>query len=79
TSMFTNVKGGAMLLSNLALVKVAVIVSAMLFFHWKMRNRRVLTVADKLPWWVLGIIWSVMLILLILSQESSSSFIYFQF
>ena len=44
-----------------------------------MRNTRVLIVAEKLPWWLLGIIWSVLLLLLIWSQESSSSFIYFQF
>jgi alginate O-acetyltransferase complex protein AlgI len=38
-----------------------------------------LIVAEKMPWWLLGLIWSVLLILLIWSQESSSSFIYFQF
>jgi hypothetical protein len=44
-----------------------------------MRNTRVLTVAGKMPWWLLGIIWSLLLVMIILSQESSSSFIYFQF
>jgi alginate O-acetyltransferase complex protein AlgI len=38
-----------------------------------------LEVADKTKWWIVGLVWSVMLILLIMSQESSSSFIYFQF
>ncbi|UEG50774.1 hypothetical protein LK994_04710 [Ferruginibacter lapsinanis] len=37
------------------------------------------TRVEKMPWWLLGIVWSVLLMLLILSQESSSSFIYFQF
>lgn len=78
-SMFGAVHNGAVLLSNLDILKVGIIITAMLGTHWYMRNRRVLGVAEKLPWWVLGIIWSVMLILLILSQESSSSFIYFQF
>ena len=79
TSMFSHVPKGATLLSNLAIIKVSVIVVCMVIFHWLMRNTRLLTVANKMPWWLLGLIWSVILILLILSQESSSSFIYFQF
>jgi D-alanyl-lipoteichoic acid acyltransferase DltB (MBOAT superfamily) len=79
TSMFSHVPKGAVLLSTLTIIKVSVIVVGMVAFHWFMRNTRVLTVAGKLPWWLLAIIWSAMLILLILSQESSSSFIYFQF
>ena len=78
-AMFGAVHNGAVLLSNISILKVSIITICMLGTHWYMRNRRVLSVADKLPWWVLGIIWSVLLILLILSQESSSSFIYFQF
>ncbi len=79
SSMFTNVPNGATLLSTLAIIKVSVIITCMVGFHWFMRNTRVLNVANKMPWWLLAIIWSAMLILLILSQESTSSFIYFQF
>jgi alginate O-acetyltransferase complex protein AlgI len=79
TSMFTHVPNGTVLLSSLSVLKVGVITICMVAFHWMMRNTHVLTVADKLPWWLLGIIWSVLVLLLILSQESSSSFIYFQF
>ena len=79
TSMFSQVPNSTALLSNLDIIKVAVIVVCMVACHWLMRNTRFLTVANKTPWWLLGIVWSVMLILLILSQESSSSFIYFQF
>ena len=78
-AMFGGVNNGAVLLSNLSILKVSIIIVCMLGAHWYMRNRRVLGVAEKLPWWVLGLIWGAMLILLILSQESSSSFIYFQF
>jgi hypothetical protein len=78
-SMFSTVPNGAVLLSTLTIIKVSVIIFLMIIFHWFMRNTRVLTVANKLPWWLLGLIWSALLILLILSQESSSSFIYFQF
>ena len=79
TSMFTEVKGGAVLLTTLDVIKVGVIIAVMLVCHWVMRNRKVLPVATTIRWWVLGLVWAVMLVLLILSQESSSSFIYFQF
>ncbi len=79
TSMFSHVPKGAVLLSTLTIIKVSVIIIGMVVFHWFMRNTRVLNVANKLPWWLLGLIWAAMLVLLILSQESSSSFIYFQF
>jgi len=79
SSMFGIAGNGAMILSSAAIIKVAVIITLMVAFHWRMRNTRVLDVADKMPWWILGIIWSFLLIMIIWSQESSSSFIYFQF
>ena len=79
TSMFMHIDKGAVLLSTLSIIKISIIITGMIIFHWLMRNTRVLTVANKMPWWLLGLVWSAMLILLILSQESSSSFIYFQF
>jgi len=79
TSMFSVVPGGAMLLSTLSMIKITVIIFAVVIFHWLMRDTRVLIVAAKMPWWLLGFLWAVILILLILSQESSSAFIYFQF
>ncbi|HZG25519.1 MAG TPA: MBOAT family O-acyltransferase, partial [Chitinophagaceae bacterium] len=79
TSMFTDVKGGAELLPTLSMIKIAVIISLMLVCHWLMRDRKVLSVTSRLHWWALGLAWAVMLILLILSQESTNSFIYFQF
>ena len=79
TSMFSHVNNGTALLPTLSIIKVSVIMTGILICHWFMRNTRVLIVANKMPWWLLGLIWSAMLLLLILSQESSSSFIYFQF
>ena len=78
-SMFGRVRGAAPLLQNLAMLKVGVITVCLVATHWYMRNRSVLKVAANMKWWVVGVVWSVMLVLLILSQESSSSFIYFQF
>lgn len=79
SSMFGHVTNGAVLLTTLAIIKISVITVLLVTTHWFMRNNRVLNVANRMPWWLLGIVWSAMLILLILSQESSSSFIYFQF
>jgi len=66
-------------LTSLALLKVAIVIPAMLITHWFMRNTKVLDVAHQLSWWKLGLVWSTLLLLLIWAQESSSSFIYFQF
>ena len=79
SAMFGGVHNGAVLLSNLSIIKVSLITVCMLGTHWYMRNRRVVGMTEKMPWWLVGIVWSILLILLILSQESSSSFIYFQF
>jgi hypothetical protein len=79
TYMFTSVPKAEAYLTTLSIIKVSVIIVLIVACHWLMRNTKVLVVAEKMPWWLLGIIWSVLLILLIWSQESSSSFIYFQF
>ncbi len=83
TSMFYVVPNvvpkAEVLLTTLSIIKVSVITICMVAAHWSMRNTNVLTVAAKLPWWLVGCIWAMMLLLLIWSQESSSSFIYFQF
>jgi alginate O-acetyltransferase complex protein AlgI len=73
------VHNGVAVLSTLAVIKVSIITVALVLTHWYMRERRVLSVANHAPWWLVGIAWAVMLIALILSQETGSSFIYFQF
>lgn len=79
TSMFTTVTNGAVILKTLSIIKVAVIIVLMIFFQWKLRSKKLMAEAMKIPWWGLGIIWAVLLLAIIFSQESSSSFIYFQF
>ena len=79
TAMFSYDSKGEALLTSLSILKVSVVIICMVTFHWLMRNTRVLDVANKMSWWVLGIIWSAMIVLLLLSQESGNSFIYFQF
>ncbi len=67
------------LLSTMAIIKVAVIIPFMLLFHWLLRNKSVLAEAQKLSWVTLGLIWAALLLSIIFTQESGSSFIYFQF
>lgn len=78
-AMFSFADGAKPVLATLAIIKIAVIVTLTVIVHWFMRNKNTLDVAYKLPWWLTGIGWSLMLILLIWSQESGGSFIYFQF
>ena len=78
-SMFGLIPKGAPLLSTLDILKVGIITVVLLVCHWLMRNTSVLAVAEKTRWWVLGAVWAVMLMLLLLSQEESNAFIYFQF
>ena len=78
-SMFVRSSSGTALLSWLDIFKVSVIMLCLIIAHWLMRNTMVLKVADKMPWWLLGIVWTAMLLLISLSQNASSSFIYFQF
>jgi len=78
-SMFGFVQGGTPILATLAMVKIGLILFLLVIIHWLMRESKVLDIIYRLPWWVTGLLWSAMVILLILSQASSSSFIYFQF
>lgn len=77
-SMF-GLADGKPLLTTLAIIKVSVIIPLMILFHWFLRNTKVLEVAYKISWIWLSIVWSAMLLIIIWSQESGSSFIYFQF
>ncbi len=67
------------LLTTLDIYKVMVVIIAMLACHWMMRGTSVARVAKHTPWWVLGTGWAFMLIMLVLTQKSTGSFIYFQF
>jgi alginate O-acetyltransferase complex protein AlgI len=78
-SMFIRNSTGTALLSWLDVFKVSLIMVVLVIAHWLMRNTMVLKVAGKMPWWLLGLVWTSMLLLIALSQNASSSFIYFQF
>lgn len=78
-SMFGYAENGMAILPTLEIIKVTFITIALVTTHWLMRNSSVIQVSQKLNWWWTGIIWSLLITIIILSQKSSDSFIYFQF
>jgi D-alanyl-lipoteichoic acid acyltransferase DltB (MBOAT superfamily) len=78
-SMFGFSKNQTPLLSTIDIIKVIVVVTGMFTAHWLMRNTTVLQEAKKLPWLVLALVWSFLVISIIVCQKSGDSFIYFQF
>ncbi|MBD2704458.1 MBOAT family protein [Spirosoma sp. BT702] len=78
-SMFGVIPNGAPMLTNLAILTVSSVTIGIILCHWLMRNSSLLALSKRLPWWGLSLGWSSLLILVILTQKSSGSFIYFQF
>ncbi len=78
-SMFINNVKNTVVLTTVDIYKVAIIIPLLVITHWMMRNTKAISVAGKTPWWLLGISWSAMIVLIMLSQNASSAFIYFQF
>jgi hypothetical protein len=77
--MFGESENGAAVLPTIDMIKVSVVTILLLSTHWFMRETSVINMAKSMRWWQVSIIWSLLLILIILSQKSSDSFIYFQF
>ncbi|HEV7349070.1 MBOAT family O-acyltransferase [Telluribacter sp.] len=78
-SMFGMIPVQIKLLTTIDMYKVLVVTVGLLGCHWLMRDRSVVAVAEKTPWWLLGLGWAAMLLVLVLTQKSTGSFIYFQF
>jgi alginate O-acetyltransferase complex protein AlgI len=78
-SMFGIIPNGATMLTNLAILTVSIITVVLISCHWFMRNSSLAQLSKRLPWWAISLGWTAMLILVILTQKSSGSFIYFQF
>ena len=78
-SMFGVIPNGAPMLTNLAILTVSLVTIVLIACHWRMRDSSLLALSKRLPWWGLSLGWAGMLILVILTQKSSGSFIYFQF
>lgn len=78
-AMFGVIPNGGTMLTGTAILTVSLVMVGLVSCHWLLRDRSVVQVAKRLPWWALSLGWATMLILVILTQKSSGSFIYFQF
>jgi D-alanyl-lipoteichoic acid acyltransferase DltB (MBOAT superfamily) len=78
-AMFGVIPVRILFLTTLDIYKVLIVITALLGCHWLMRDTSVATVSGKTPWWMLGLVWGLMLLVLVFTQKSTGSFIYFQF
>ena len=78
-SMFGMADKGAAILPTIDMIKVMLVVFLTVTAHWIMRDTSILNLSQKMSWRGMGLGWAALLILLIISQKSSDSFIYFQF
>jgi hypothetical protein len=77
--MFGVIPVRILFLTTLDIYKVMFVMVALIGCHWLMRDTSVTKVAGQTPWWIMGFAWASMLIILVLTQKSTGSFIYFQF
>ncbi|WDI31470.1 hypothetical protein PUV54_16080 [Hyphococcus flavus] len=61
------------------IVPAAIIIAGMVATHWYLRMRSMEDVIAAAPKWLIGVIWTFMLFMLMITQGSDSAFIYFQF
>ncbi|OFX01781.1 MAG: acyltransferase [Alphaproteobacteria bacterium RIFCSPHIGHO2_12_FULL_63_12] len=61
------------------IVPAAIVVAGMVFAHWRMRSTTLEAVVERTPAPVVGLVWTFMLFMLVITQGSDSAFIYFQF
>jgi alginate O-acetyltransferase complex protein AlgI len=78
-SMFGLADSGAQVLPTLDIIKVVVVISALLFVHWRFRTAPIEKAARNVPGWGHGLAWAAMLVLLVITQGGGNAFIYFQF
>ncbi|MBT8098429.1 MAG: MBOAT family protein [Gammaproteobacteria bacterium] len=70
---------GASLLAQTEMIQVAAVIGALLFVHWWMRDRDFKQVVHGLPWPLLGLLLTAMLLAILLSPGEERDFIYFEF
>ncbi len=79
TVMLGVVTDGEKVLPNIYVIETILTIGAMLVIHWRMRDRKLENVVAAMPTWLIGLTWSAMLFLIIITQGGSNAFIYFQF
>ncbi len=78
-TMLTFVTDGEKVLPTVFILQTVITIGIMLAIHWHMRNRQLADVIGRLPVWLTGLIWGVMLTIIVITQGGSDAFIYFQF
>jgi len=78
-TMLSFVTDGQRVLPTIHVLETVVTIGVMLVIHWYMRERKLHEVIGRLPTWILGPAWGVMLTLIVITQGGSDAFIYFQF
>ena len=62
-----------------AITMVTLIVSGILFTHWRMRNQTLEIVVARVPAALLAVMLGVMAFSIVIAQGTGNAFIYFQF
>lgn len=78
-SMFGVIPNGATVLSSHDILKVFTVMVILVLIHWRMRDTNLVAALQRTPWWITAFVWAVMGVMLLLSQQTGDSFIYFQF
>ena len=78
-TMLTFRTDGEQNLYTIEIIQVVVTISLMLVVHWRMRDRKLHEVIERMPSWFVGLAWGLLLTLIIITQGGSDAFIYFQF
>ena len=78
-TMLTFVTDGEKVLPTVFVLQTFITIGLMLVIHWRMRDRQLHDVIGRLPAWLTGAVWGVMIMLIIITQGGSDAFIYFQF
>jgi alginate O-acetyltransferase complex protein AlgI len=78
-TMLTFRTDGEKVLYTVEIIQIVATIGMMLVIHWRMRDRKLHEVIERLPSWFVGVAWGVLLTLIIITQGGSDAFIYFQF
>jgi alginate O-acetyltransferase complex protein AlgI len=78
-AMFGLHRGAAPLLPTIRVAEVIIALGGVLSTHWLMRERSLEGVVARAPVALIAAVWTSMLVAIVLTQGSGSSFIYFQF
>jgi alginate O-acetyltransferase complex protein AlgI len=78
-TMLTLELDGKKVLPLIHVLETTITIGVMLLIHWRMRERKLHEVIERLPGWLIGLTWGVLLTLIVITQGGSDAFIYFQF